>query len=492
MQDEPYPVHRPPSNLYGSYQPPPLTIDTHHPLPLPPSQFSAETPEKHAASIPIAETPVRRKPPRVDLHRQSRTPAYALILAPLVLATLVAVGHHLFNSSLDGTAVNNLHNEALRGQEHEWKWKNGQASALLVGNVLAQLAKVFLSLAVGIAFVQRTWLTVSRERMTIQAVDNLFGVTTSPLAFLSLEMWTAGWIAAFIAAVWWSLVAVTVFPVPSLTTAQVLITAPGSFEVQTFDQTVKLWQTTDTGQQFYGGPTVPIQRIALSTFVSGLVATPISPCGNCTYSQQIYAPTLTCSEGLPSGLVPTETNGPLVEYGFATRNWAATSFTASSNGTAVVPSFGLGNSIAIQYMDIDGTRNIQNITCDTKNASYAISTDFSKQPGASTITSIDVVDWNPATSNDSFSRINGGQSVPDVIERLNFDAIRDALFVRLNGTFLIQISGIDPVGIPASSSLFNGTVWVDEMPRALEQAFANITLSLLTTNLALKNPSTRP
>lgn len=101
----------------------------------------------------IVKAPV----PLVDHHRKRTTPVFIIVVASLLFAIAAALGHHFFNRHLDGTPVRSVEDERFLtgGTEYIRKWSHGQTAALLVGNVLAQLVKVCLGTAVGVAFVQR-------------------------------------------------------------------------------------------------------------------------------------------------------------------------------------------------------------------------------------------------------------------------------------------------------------------------------------------------
>lgn len=112
--------------------------------------------------------------------------------------------------------------------------------------ILCFQVKVFLATAVGIAFVQRAWRTVAREHMKIGGVDSLFAVITTPLAFISLDLWRAVWVAGILTVVSWSIVVVTVFTPPSLTTEQIPIHSFGSYSVPTLgpNASAQMWTGT--------------------------------------------------------------------------------------------------------------------------------------------------------------------------------------------------------------------------------------------------------
>lgn len=95
--------------------------------------------------------------PLIDHHRKTLKPDFIIVFVSFVLAIAAALGHHFFNRHLDGTPVRRLTDERFLDSSAEYlrKWSHGHSAALLVGNVLAQLVKLGLATAVGVAFVQR-------------------------------------------------------------------------------------------------------------------------------------------------------------------------------------------------------------------------------------------------------------------------------------------------------------------------------------------------
>ncbi|KAK4703166.1 hypothetical protein P7C70_g3054, partial [Phenoliferia sp. Uapishka_3] len=444
-------------------------------------------------------------------HRRSTTPIYLILITTFSLAAIGAVGHHLFNSHLHNAPVSTIHDPRFISAvgihwDHSIPWTHGQRDATLVGLFLSHLIKVLLSTAVGVAFVQLAWRTVSRKAMSLEGVDAVFAAAVDPLAFLKWELWKAAWGTAAVAIVLWSMFVVTLLPVGSLTTKQVQISTTRIYDVNSFDANAaaSLWSGQPipfgvSSGNVYGIPTPPLDRIALSTLVSGTPTSPSSPCGNCSYTQQLYAPALNCVNGLPAGV--NNSGLPLVDMAFTSRIWDAASY-YSGNWTPAAPDcfagicvpdipLTYGNQLAIRYYSsLTGLEG--NVSCEMSNASYTVFSNFTTVPSTATVLSMELQDWWNLTALYSDAQkqdmpgwngldLLADTATDDTKALINYKAIRDSLFRQLNGTIELSHEGIDNVGIPAISILFNGSTWVADMPAALQGVMSNITLSLLAT-----------
>lgn len=95
------------------------------------------------------------------------------MLGYLVLGIGFALGHHFYWQSLDGKQVDS---------ETEQEW------AQRYGIVFAFLAQSALCLSVGVAFVQRVWLTIRRKPMELRNLDKAFSLKSDVFAFFSWEI----------------------------------------------------------------------------------------------------------------------------------------------------------------------------------------------------------------------------------------------------------------------------------------------------------------
>ena len=107
------------------------------------------------------------------------------MFAALVFGILLAVGHHLFYSSLSGKAAATDNYQVLGGQLAVSR----QEVEIAIGTSIAFLVKAALALAVSIAYTQVVWKAVKRRETSLLTVDTLFSILGSFMSFLSVSVW---------------------------------------------------------------------------------------------------------------------------------------------------------------------------------------------------------------------------------------------------------------------------------------------------------------
>lgn len=119
----------------------------------------------------------------IDWHHQLM---HMIVFA--LTGTLLAIGHHLFYSSLDGTISGS-------DQQQQWAHAFGNAFAILVVTSFATANKT--------AYHQYLWMIVRRKSFTIGAMDKLFSLTSNPLGFFTLELFRTTPLAITLALICW-------------------------------------------------------------------------------------------------------------------------------------------------------------------------------------------------------------------------------------------------------------------------------------------------
>jgi hypothetical protein len=113
------------------------------------------------------------KPPRnvvqwgVPISKQIR------MIGFVILGILLALGHHLFFSSLNTTVV---------GSTSRQQW------AIAFGTAFAFLIASFLGLAVSSAYTQFIWAYLRKNTLSLRGIDKIFSLTSDLTGFLSLEL----------------------------------------------------------------------------------------------------------------------------------------------------------------------------------------------------------------------------------------------------------------------------------------------------------------
>ena len=103
----------------------------------------------------------------------------------LIFGILLAVGHHMFYSSLSGKPADTDSYRILGGQFALSK----QEVKIAIGTLFAFLVKAALALAVAIAYTQVVWKAVKRQETSLLTVDTLFSILGNVSSFLSVSVW---------------------------------------------------------------------------------------------------------------------------------------------------------------------------------------------------------------------------------------------------------------------------------------------------------------
>jgi hypothetical protein len=118
----------------------------------------------------------------------------------LLMAVIVAVGHHLFYSSLAGTTVLGNENQRLLGFQ-----VSSQQINFALGTALAFFNKTCLVLAVSTAYVQVFWQVVkhTREKQhTLENLDILASGLDDFFALLNMFWWKHPILMLLVIATW--------------------------------------------------------------------------------------------------------------------------------------------------------------------------------------------------------------------------------------------------------------------------------------------------
>lgn len=112
----------------------------------------------------------------------------SLMCGGMLLGILVAVAHHMFYQSLNGTIVS---------CEHQQQW------FLRIGTGLAFLAKTLLTSSAALAYTQILWQTLRTRPITLHGVDSLFSAVTNAWSPTDLVLWRSGPTLAVVALNLW-------------------------------------------------------------------------------------------------------------------------------------------------------------------------------------------------------------------------------------------------------------------------------------------------
>jgi hypothetical protein len=113
-------------------------------------------------------------------------PSYVLLLT--VSAIALAVGHHFYYTSLNGTSAGSV-------TRQQW--------SITFGSSFAYLVVHFLGAAIVAAYSQYIWSIVRKRGYTLEALDSLFAMTSDPRAFFNWEALKHGRFAVLLALMTW-------------------------------------------------------------------------------------------------------------------------------------------------------------------------------------------------------------------------------------------------------------------------------------------------
>ena len=110
---------------------------------------------------------------------------YTQMFAALIFGILLAVGHHMFYSSLSGKPVDTNSYQVLGAHFALSK----QEVKIAIGTLFAFLVKAALVLAVAIAYTQVVWKAVKRQETSLLTVDTLFSILGNVSSFFCVAVW---------------------------------------------------------------------------------------------------------------------------------------------------------------------------------------------------------------------------------------------------------------------------------------------------------------
>ena len=244
------------------------------------------------------------------------------MLAAFAFGVAFAIGHHFFYQSLDGTSLDNAPFD--------------QQINIAVGTAFAFLVRSFLSVAIGVAFVQVLWRRLLVKRITVSRVDSMTQLLTSLFDLFNLVTLWQHPLLATLALIAWTLPIAAVFPPASLSVTNSIgphleyatqKLARMDITKRTFASIEEIKMTSPYGgvptnfTQCFGGSSDGMSRLALGTALSGVIPSRQAPAPNSSYTSQFFGPSLRCRATSPAVLSAFEivfsgcNKGDMVKYG---------------------------------------------------------------------------------------------------------------------------------------------------------------------------------
>ncbi|KAF7290229.1 hypothetical protein MIND_01336500 [Mycena indigotica] len=471
--------------------------------PSPPTSPSPLSPLRHNS------TNLSTRVPRKTRSIQLWVPG--ALVGCTVLAAAVAIAHHVFDSKLDGRAVDDTLSQSWAGR-------------IEIG--LATLFRFLFTFSIGVSACQMAWYYLRRKSWSLHDVDALLG-SPSPFAIPRILTRTPLMVIMWVALLGSS--AITILA-PSLSTTTAP-TAPMTLTVPTLNTTTDAIMTDIFSgfQGGYGAITPEWDKAALTSLLSTeTVGWPI-PAGcspACSYDFTYAAPALSCRDLAPNEIsdnveahyrpIARNFTDPPTTYLLAYDvDMTAAGYRKSALNLTMQNAWNVNNSLYtwtlawLPYNPINmagSTTQLINAAgsfCTFMNATYSAATKYSN--GTQT-TSTKVVEWhNPlnltykrdTTTIDFFAGSADSKTMygPGVGGHVHLIAMADAISAHLAGnvtsngrgtltstTLIPETNIFAPFDDSAILSGLNTTVGVTNVSLALTQLVANATLGFVRLN----------
>ncbi|KAJ7261552.1 hypothetical protein C8J57DRAFT_1634612 [Mycena rebaudengoi] len=428
-------------------------------------------------------------------HGNYSPPLLKIVLAWLAAAAL-AIGHHLFNASLNGRIVPSTGSSSgLHGVQ-------SQAGASAIGTTFAFLVSALLGVSAGTAFLQCAWRLVRQRSFTVAGLDALWSSPYNPLAFLSIDFWKTGRGVVGIAALAWVFPLVVTFTPGTLSVETQINTVSEKCMVQTYDlgSSTALHEELGNALQSYTQPSVLANRTVAATLFGGQPFSPTSPCsGNCSYLLSVNAPSFSCSLGVQNSSALTWTS-----INIYTPLYVADTFDASPSLNPYSGWDSVGHYADYRaYIPVsigDTIPRGTNFTCITYNSTYYLNYTFL---GSIPHVSVDQIvrdkpasQMSPPTTageNATFNGASGTHSawfnattntyalVSSMYNYIIGRAIMESTQERAQFVYAPASLSVTQTHLVSSANSKGDIAWAD-VPSVIESLLQNITLSLLTVD----------
>ncbi|KAH8883165.1 hypothetical protein GQ53DRAFT_732685 [Thozetella sp. PMI_491] len=430
----------------------------------------------------------------------------ASVVTLFVASFTLALGHHLYYSSLEDTIV-------LSESQQSW--------ATRIGTGFAFITKTGLTISVGIAGTQQLWRTLRHKAVSIDGIDGMFSVMSDPTALFKPGVLAHAKTLCLFALVSWFIPLMAVVAPSALSVKPRLGSNVTAMPVQTINMTDPSHWFTSSGPGYIHSPSIEVQRLFTAAYASNAIKPQPALFPNSSYDLQFWGPSYACQNLSDTIATQNERTWTSPNYTSLQDVWdheignllfggrAATSISPYVYA-AKAPEY-LNNMIMIFAAGVNSQwggrpQGSTNLTCQMYNTSYDITVNFDN--GFQTIRENSVkrfarMDWNrtvgfnaltsPAKGADAsvvsfwvthmlFKNLLGGNITIGADGTLLSSANTDTLDVLQSGvsdcpemwnnTLVTQSSvqwNTRQFGCPAGS-----------MAHAIEQLSRNFTYSLLT------------
>ncbi|KAJ9500063.1 hypothetical protein H2202_004454 [Exophiala xenobiotica] len=440
-----------------------------------------------------------------------------LMLTCFVGAVVLATGHHIFNSYLDGVPVAQF---AL-----------GQQRVSRVENATAYVVKLLLVLTTSTAYFQSVWHHARCRPTKIGQFDTMFGALDNIFELGHLGFWLRRPVLVASVMIVWLIPLIAIVTPGTLSVRSASVSEPQTISVQQREYGRSLYGAAvqaDNGTVFYGGARSYLKGPTLATFAETEILSVGRVSTNLTYPMDFFGPALSCTK---AGQQVTAQSAETISQ-FEQVNQTSLVYdvwipkpNATSNATLVDGDLILDSDdnrklrildqtspdaakIYYSLESLDGgtgtgtdqqtgasSSSLYVIQCALYNASWNVAFDV-RQTGEQTLTpSLSFVDWMPGWSSittppltagsthtnsildyagllETFGSITSGQmKVPDD-ENLPFT--QTSLALEISPVFFADV--MPPTTTATPTTAFEQEAMI-RLQRTLEVLFENMTLS---------------
>ncbi|KAJ8127806.1 hypothetical protein O1611_g5831 [Lasiodiplodia mahajangana] len=258
------------------------------------------------------------------------------IVTAFLAAVVLAVGHHLFYRSLNGTPV--LSAARATGVINA----SPQKINITVGNIFSTLVGVCLSISVSTSYMQLVWASIKVRSEKLSRIDSVFSGVRSITSLFHIAAWRAYPGLAFVALTFWLTAIPLVIPPATLSVHFTTLPAQATaFEVPNVD--FKSLNFADVpfspaSKSFiYSQPSNAVLKVAQATSAIGAILPLSPPMPNSTWSLDYHGPRLGCkavSDGFKDAIIRNVESAVklghcLTSYGYI--SWGPTGFNESQS-----------------------------------------------------------------------------------------------------------------------------------------------------------------
>ncbi|KAL4997220.1 hypothetical protein BDV10DRAFT_170108 [Aspergillus recurvatus] len=419
-----------------------------------------------------------------------------LMVGLVTCGAMLSMGHHFYYRSFADTLV-------ASSDQQTW--------AIRIGTGFAFLIKSCLVSAVGTAAVQVTWATLRRKSVKLSGIDGMFAVLSSPLAFLTPDLWLHAKTLTLLAIASW-LIPLTAIVTP----ATLYVVALPSWQRTelpvpsvSFDESFWSGEVTFEGAGRINSPSPDISRLFTVTASSMQVLPVSAPFVRAFYNVTFWGPSYKCQRlsealleipGMSQALWDSEVGNVT---GWSERIYLGVA-PPDLNNTLFVWTAGnnpLWNDNATQPTEL---------VCQLWNTSYVVDLHFDESVQTLTPLSIDHVAYSNWSENagsvsliqDGGPTVNGGFYVThmlfsSLIKGETLIGSTGAVWENMTSQTTLARMSIAQTGLFACPEMWNTSAYAYSygnvsttscrnrtLARAIEDLSHNFTYSLLSLNAA--------